>query len=132
MGLQEKRKAKQLQDDAVPALLAELKSMSGGSNFEIYVNWQNFLQEIKTLENLEGVGFSHVRKIFESVCADDIGKQCVRERLKRIDFKQFVDPSEKQVEFFDGVLVISGDWASATTDGWPKLEELQTAFEKGL
>jgi len=73
-----------------------------------------------------------VRTISESVCADDVGRECVRERLKRIDLTQFHDPTDQRLNWFDGVWSVSGDWAAATPGGWPKRDKTQSVLGKGL
>lgn len=133
MGLAERRKAKNLEEVVLPAAIAELKQIAGeGGELEFYIDWNNYLKDMKTLENLEAVGLPKIVEIFKRVCVDDVGKQCIQKSLKRIDLMQFEDAVDHQITFFSGALCIAGNWADATADGWPPTDEIQEVLEKGL
>ncbi len=130
MGLQEKRWVKQGQDETVPkyqSLIADL----AGVVLPIEVDWPSFANDLSALENFEYQGCVRILDAFRDICRDQLGKDCVKESLKRIVMKNVPDPAQKKVEVTDGNVVIHAAWAKGSNGVFTD-DDIRLVIEKAL
>lgn len=75
MGLQEKRLAKDIQENALPAFMAEVKSVAGFEP-ELNIDWHTFtVYDEYPLSRLEGDILPGMIEVFKSICREIWGKR---------------------------------------------------------
>jgi hypothetical protein len=120
MGLQERRAMEQAVQGWLPARQAELKEICGG-DVPYDVDWASFEGDVKGIEWLEFNGPQQVSAAFRGVCTDDLGRQAVREGVKKVVLKNMAEIGQKALGFQDGVLSLCCAFAQSPggrfTDG---------------
>jgi hypothetical protein len=89
MGLLEKRALKAFQDDAYKKLTSEINAVAG-FNVEFEVKWETLaLEEQSHLyeDSFPKVYFTPIINAFKEITADDMGKEALKETLKKIVIK---------------------------------------------
>ncbi len=104
MGLAEKRAMEQAKQ-WLPKREAELKEICGGP-VPYEVDWASFETDAKGIEWLEHNGPQQVSAAFRGICHDDVGKQAVREGVKKVILRNAATPAEKALTFDTGVLTL--------------------------
>jgi hypothetical protein len=113
MGLNEKRKVKELQDVTLPGRVKEIEEICGqGIPYE--VDWDSISDSAEALNFMDNVSCHRLNMALRMICQDDMGKEAVREGLKKIKLKNVKDKSAKKLSFAGGVL------------------EMQCAYAQGL
>ena len=113
MGLNEKRKVKEIQDTTLPERTKELLEITG-SPIGYDVDWAGFQDSYDALNFLDNVSCHRLNMALRVICQDDMGKEAVREGLKTVKLKNVKEISDKKLSFEGGVL------------------EMQCAYAKGL
>ena len=130
MGLNEKRKIKELQDVSFPERTAELAEISGGSpTYE--VDWDSFADDLEGLNFLDNLSCHRTNMALRVICCDDLGKEAVQEGLKLIKLKNVKSKEDMQISFGGGVLEMHCAYA-LRTDGMYSDNEIREVLMKGL
>ena len=103
MGIAEKRALKEAQDK-IPGRQDELKEISGGAEVVYEVSWDSFADDAKGSSWLDMNGPHQVSCAFRRICKDDIGRDAIKEGLKKVAIVNLADAGEKKLAFADGVL----------------------------
>jgi hypothetical protein len=103
MGLEEKRKIKELQEKAFPGRLKELADITGGA-IAYDIDWDSFGDDAEGLKYLDNVACHRVNMALRAICKDDLGKEAVCDSLKTIRIHNIKDKAAKSITFDDGVL----------------------------
>jgi hypothetical protein len=106
MGLEEKRWIKEMKDETVPKYMAALKEIVG-FDLPFEVDWDSYSKDLEGLRNLEYQGLDRITSAFREICKDDIGKDAVKESIKKISLKNIDDPSKKGITLEKGVVTIN-------------------------
>lgn len=106
MGLEEKRWIKEMKEQTVPKYMAALKEIVG-FDLPFEVDWDSYAKDLEGLRNLEYQGLDRINSAFREICQDDIGKEAVKESIKKISLKNIDDPSKKDIKFEKGVVTIN-------------------------
>jgi len=130
MGLQEKRRIKMLQDEVLPSVRDEIKSLCG-ADIDWEVDWESLAGSMEALDNIEYQGIRRVLDVLRRICYDDIGKEAVQAGLKKVVVKNHESAGDKKIDFRDAVLTVDGAWG-AGWDGYPAEDELKKILEDGL
>ena len=93
MGLNERRKGKELQETILPGRMKEIEEICQAMNF------------------LDNVSCHRLNMALRVICVDDMGKEAVREGLKLIRLVNVKEPAAMQLAFSDGVLTMSCAYA---------------------
>jgi hypothetical protein len=125
MGVGAKRRMKTLQEKIIPDYTAELKSACG-FEIPIEVDWASFSKlQGKTCKDggqetpcdesaLFGLGnqysLGYVVGGVTGHCTDKIGKDAVKQKVKRIRIKAVEKTADKSMELKDGVFMVQGAW----------------------
>ena len=113
MGLQEKRKIKELQDTTFPERTAELAEISGGT-ITYEVDWDSFADDLAGLNFLDNLSCHRTNMALRVICSDDLGKEAVQESLKVIKLRNAKTKPEMKISFDDGVLSMACAYALGT------------------
>lgn len=130
MGLNEKRKVKELQDVTFVERTRELAEICG-SPIVYEVDWASISDEYEALNFIDNISCHRINMAMRVICADQLGKDAVRQGFKTIRLKNVKEISDKQLRFADGVLDIHCAYAKGL-DGAFSDNEIRKLIEDGL
>ncbi len=103
MGLQEKRLAKEIQAEKLPEFETKVKEITG-SDIKVDIDWDTFTAyDSYPLSRLDIV-FDDISSFLKKICADDLGKEALQEKLNTIKLTNTDNPEELKMELSDNVL----------------------------
>ena len=115
MGLNERRKIKELQDTTLPGRVKEIEEICGkGIRYED--DWDSLADDAEGLNFLDDISCHRLNMALRAICLDDMGKEAVRDSLNLIKLKNVKDKSEMKINFDAGVLEMHCAYA-LRTDG---------------
>ena len=115
MGLNERRKIKELQETTFPERVKEIEEICGkGVAYE--VDWESFADDAEALNFVDNISCHRLNMALRTICIDDLGKEAVREGLRTIKLKNVKDKGAMKIGFEDGVLEMHCAYA-LRTDG---------------
>ena len=119
MGLAEKRLAQEIKNDKLPAFESKLKDLAG-YDIKVDIDWDTFTAyDSYPLSRLEIV-FSDLTSFVKKICADDLGKEALKEKMSTIRLTNVEDRDNTNMAFDGDVLdlkvQLAGDSFSAYTD----------------
>ena len=103
MGLAERRKIKELQDNVLPGRVKEIEEICGAP-IPYDVDWESFSDDLEGLNFMDNVSCHRLNMALRVICQDDMGKEAIRETVKKIKLKNIKDKAEKSLGFADGAL----------------------------
>lgn len=103
MGLNERRKIKELQDTTFPGRVKEIEEICGAP-IPYEVDWDSLADDAQGLNFIDNISCHRLNMALRMICLDDMGKQAVRDGLKQVKLKNVKDKSAMQMTFSDGVL----------------------------
>jgi hypothetical protein len=109
MGLEERRKMKDLQDTVLPARTKEIEQICG-KPIPYEVDWDSF-DTFEALNFLDNTSCHRVNMALRVICKDDLGKEAVGEGLKLIKLKNVKDKAAMKLAFAEGVLEMHNVYA---------------------
>ena len=115
MGLNERRKIKDLQDVTLPGRVLEIQEICGKA-IPYEVDWESFADDMEALNFMDNISCHRLNMALRTICLDDMGKQAVNEGLKLIKLKNVKDKASMQMTFAAGVLEMHCAYA-LHTDG---------------
>jgi len=130
MGLEEKRFVKMLKDEVVPKYTADLQEMSG-AKLTYEPDWPSMENNLVALQNLEYQGMDRINSAFRGICGDDLGKEAVKESIKKIVLMNVDSADKKKISLSGGTLTIQCAWG-ADSDGYYVDTDIKTQVEKML
>lgn len=113
MGLQERRMIAELQTTTLPERSREIEEICGKA-VPYEVDWASFESDAPALNFLDNIACHRVNMALRSIALDQLGRDALREGLKRIRLKNVADPAQRSLEFADGVLELHAPWAQGT------------------
>ena len=130
MGLAERRKIKEMQDTTFPARVKEIEEICGAA-IPYEVDWDSLSDSMEALNFVDNISCHRLNMALRMICQDDMGKQAVREGLKKVKLKNVKDEASKTATFEGGVLEMHCPYAlgasAIISDG-----EIRQLLEKGL
>jgi len=130
MGLQERRKIKELEDNVLPERTAELKEITGG-DIRYDIDWDSFADDLEGLNYLDNLSCHRTNMALRVICMDDLGKEAVQEGLKTIKLGNVKDKADMKLDFGGGVLEMRLAYALGT-NGYYSDNEIRETLLKGL
>ncbi|MFI5377952.1 MAG: hypothetical protein ACHRHE_01485 [Tepidisphaerales bacterium] len=115
MGLNERRKIKELQDVTFPGRVKEIEEICGKA-IPYEVDWDSLADDMEGLNFIDNLSCHRLNMALRMICQDDLGKEAVREGLKKIKLKNVKDKSAMKISFEGGVLEMHCAYA-LRTDG---------------
>lgn len=114
MGLNERRKIKELQDTVLPERTAELTEITGGQ-IAYDIDWDSFNDDLEGLNFMDNLSCHRTNMALRVICCDELGKEAVQESLKTIKLKNVKSKDEMSISFGGGVLEMHCAYAQGTT-----------------
>lgn len=114
MGLNERRKIKELQDTTFPERVKEIEEICGKA-IAYEVDWESLADDAQGLNFIDNLSCHRLNMALRVICSDDMGKQAVRDGLKLIKLKNVKDVSAMKMTFEGGVLEMHCAYAQGTT-----------------
>ncbi len=129
MGLAERRKIKDLQENTFVERAKEIVEITGIA-IPYDVDWDSFADDMEALHFLDNISCHRTNMALRVICADEIGKEAIV-GLKRIKLKNVKTPADMQISFTDGVLEMHCAYA-LRTDGMFGDMQIQELLTKNL
>ncbi len=115
MGLNERRKIKELQEETLPGRVREIEEICGKA-IPYEVDWESLADDAEELNFLDNLSCHRLNMALRTICVDDLGREAVREELQSIRLKNVKDKSEMRIAFENGILEMHCAYA-LRTDG---------------
>jgi hypothetical protein len=115
MGLNERRKIKELQDVTFPGRVKEIEEISGKA-IPYEVDWESLADDAEGLNFIDNLSCHRLNMALRVICQDEMGKEAVREGLKTIKLKNVKDKAAMKISFDGGILEMHCAYA-LRTDG---------------
>lgn len=131
MGLEERRKMKELQETSFPERTKELAEICGGGSIAYEVDWDSFADDLQALNFLDNLACHRINMALRVICLDDLGKEAVRDGLKLIKLKNVKTKPEMSMIFEGGVLEMHCAYA-LLSDGIYSDDEIRVLLTKKL
>src|SRR5690348_15543906 len=115
MGLNERRKIKELQDVTFPGRVQEIQEICGAP-IPYDVDWETLADDAEALNFIDNISCHRLNMALRMICQDDMGKEAVRDGLKQVKLKNVKDKGSMSITFTGGVLEMHCAYA-LRTDG---------------
>jgi hypothetical protein len=103
MGLNERRKIKELQEVTFPGRVQEIQEICGKA-VPYEVDWDSLADDLDALNFIDNLSCHRLNMALRVICLDDLGKEAVREGLRLIKLVNVKDKSARRIAFDSGVL----------------------------
>jgi hypothetical protein len=113
MSLEEKREIKKATEGWLPEKNQELTELSGGGTMTFDVDWSTFAGDLKGMNWLEFNGPQQVVNAFRMIGTDDLGREALRESVRKIVVKNTKDAAQKSLAMDGGVLTLTCAFAQS-------------------
>ena len=113
MGLEERRKIKELQETTFPERVKEIQEICGKA-IPYEVDWDSLADDKEALNFIDNISCHRLNMALRVICQDDLGKEAVRESLKLIKLKNVKDKADMSMTFDGGVLEMHCAYALRT------------------
>jgi len=130
MGLNERRKIKELQEVTLPERQNEIAEICGVA-VPYEVDWESLSDDLEGLNFLDNLSCHRLNMALRVLCMDPMGKDAVREGLKLIKLKNVKDKKDMRLLFSGGVLEMHLAYAQRT-EGYFSDSQIREALLKGL
>ena len=114
MGLNERRKVKELQETVLPGRVKEIEEICGKA-IPYEVAWDTIQDDLTALNFLDNVSCHRLNMALRVICLDEMGKEAVRDGLKLVRLVNVKEPSAMRLGFADGVLTMSCAYAQGAS-----------------
>ena len=115
MGLNERRKIKELQDVTFPGRVKEIEEICGKA-IPYEVDWTSLADDAEGLNFIDNLSCHRLNMALRVICQDAMGKDAVKDGLKLIKLKNVKDKAAMKMTFEGGVLEMHCAYA-LRTDG---------------
>jgi len=113
MGLNERRKIKELQETTLPERVKEIEEICGKA-IPYEVDWDSLADDAEGLNFLDNISCHRLNMALRTICCDEMGREAIREGLKTIKLKNVKDKSDMSISFDAGVLEMHCAYAQRT------------------
>src|SRR5271163_430101 len=103
MGLNERRKVKELQEVTFPGRVKEIEEICGKA-IPYEVDWESLADDADGLNFIDNLSCHRLNMALRPICQDDLGKEAVRDGLKLVKLKNVKDKALIQMTFSNGTL----------------------------
>ena len=115
MGLNERRKIKELQEITLPGRVREIEEICG-KTIPYEVDWESLSDDAEALNFLDNLSCHRLNMALRTICVDEMGKEAVREGLRLVRLSNARERADMHISFEDGVLDMRCAYA-LRTDG---------------
>ena len=130
MGLAERRKIKELQDDVLPGRVKEIEEICGAP-IPYDVDWESFNDDLEGLNFMDNISCHRLNMALRVICSDDMGKEAIRETVKKIKLKNVKTKDDMAMTFADHTLEMHCAYA-LRTDGMFRDDDIRVLLMKHL
>ena len=130
MGLNERRKIKELQDVTFPERVKEIEEICGKA-IPYEVDWDSLADDAQGLNFIDNLSCHRLNMALRVICSDDMGKQAVRDGLKLIKLANVKDAASMKMTFDGGVLEMHCAYALGAS-GMHRDDAIRELLEKKL
>ena len=114
MGLNERRKIKELQETTFPERVKEIEEITGVA-IPYEVDWESMADDAEALRFIDNISCHRLNMALRVICADQMGKEAVRDGLKLVKLKNVKEVADMKMDFSGGVLEMHCAYAQGTT-----------------
>ena len=129
MGLDERRRVKELQEVTFPGRVKEIEEICGAP-IPYEIEWESISSDAGALNFIDNVSCHRLNMALRMICQDDLGKQAVREGLKLVKLKN-VKGQPSALTFQGGTLEMHCDYATGANSIISD-NEIRRVLENGL
>lgn len=130
MGLNERRKMKELQDTTFPERVKEIEEICG-KPIPYEVDWDTLADDAQALNFIDNLSCHRINMALRTICIDQMGKEAVRDGIKLIKLKNVKYKGAMAISFEKGVLEMHCAYAMGT-DGMYSDREIRELLLKKL
>jgi len=130
MGLNERRKIKELQEVTFPGRVKEIEEICGAA-IPYEVDWNSLADDMEALNFIDNISCHRLNMALRMICQDDLGKSAVRDGLKLVKLRNVKDKAAMRMDFQNGVLEMDCAYA-LRTDGMFGDNEIRKVLEEKL
>ena len=130
MGLNERRKIKDLQDTTFPGRVKEIEEICG-KPIPYEVDWDSLADDAEALNFIDNISCHRLNMALRIICQDDMGKQAVRDGLKLVKLRNVKDRKDMKLAFENGTLDMRCAYAQRT-DGMFSDNEIRNLLTSKL
>jgi hypothetical protein len=130
MGINERRKIKELQEVTFPGRVKEIEEICG-KPVPYEVDWDSLSDDYQALNFLDNLACHRLNMALRSICVDDLGKEAVSEGLRLVKLHNVKTKEEKKMAFKGGVLEMHCAYA-LLSDGIFSDSEIAELLNKSL
>ena len=123
MSLESKRKIKELTDNVLPERVKEIEEICGAP-IPYEVDWASFGDDLEALNFMDNLSCHRLNMALRMICVDDMGKEAVRDTVKKVKLKNVSKAEERKLGFADGALEMQCAYA-LRTDGMHSDNEIR-------
>jgi len=113
MGLAERRKMKELGETTLPERTKEIQEICGAA-IPYEVDWDSFNDDLEALNFMDNISCHRLNMALRVICQDDMGKEAVRDTVKKVRLKNVKTPAEMSMTLDGGVLEMHCAYALRT------------------
>ena len=106
MGLAEKRLAESIKVEKLPAFEAKLKDRAG-YDIKVDIDWNTFTAYDEYPLSRLDIVFDDVESFVKKICSDDMGKEALQDKMKRIHFTNSENNDDVKMELKDDILFLT-------------------------
>jgi len=130
MGLEERRMIKELQEVTLPGRVKEIEEICGAP-IPYDVDWASLADDKAGLNFLDNLSCHRLNMALRGICTDDMGKEAIRDGLKKVRLVNVKNNDEKKMTFEGGVLEMHVPYALGGS-GLISDNEIQALLLKGM
>lgn len=130
MGLNERRKIKELQEVTLPEREQEIIEICG-TRISYEVDWDSLADDPQGLNFLDNISCHRLNMALRMICLDDMGKAAVQDGLKQVKLKNVKNTTDMHIHFGRGVLEMHCAYALGA-GGMFSDSEIRKVLENGL
>jgi len=130
MGLAERRKIKELTETTIPEREKELLEITG-SPIRYEIDWDSLANDAEGLNFLDNISCHRLNMALRVICADELGREAVRDGLKLVKLANVATPAQMSIVFSGGVLEMRCAYAQRT-EGMYSDGAIRDVLMKGL
>jgi hypothetical protein len=111
MGLEEKRKIKELEEEVLPGRVAEIEEICGAP-IPYEIDWPSFAGDLTALNYVDNISCHRLNMALRVICSDDMGKEAVRDAVKKVRIRCVPSVDDKKLGFAEGALEMTCAYAA--------------------
>jgi hypothetical protein len=124
VGLEERRKIKELEELVLPGRVAEIKEICGAA-IPYEVEWTSFDGDLPGLNFLDNISCHRLNMALREICSDELGKEAVRDTVRKVRLRNVANIKDKSLSFARGTFEMACAYASGL-DGAFSDSEIRT------